>query len=529
MALLFLAATGVRADEKDAASSPRQETGFPVATPESQGMSEKALDSLAAVVRHSFEKDQIVGAELLVIKNRRTVLHEVVGWRDRENKTLMTHNTIFNIRSMTKPLTGAAIQILIDRGDLKLSDRASKYIPGFDNAKSNGITIEQLLAHRSGLPLSAFTIGPRQFKDLQAIANTVGEKGPQFPPSSKFWYSDAGSDVLGAIVEKTSGKTLDEFWHRNLLDPLAMHDTFCAIDRIDKQSEPRWGRLASLYMAGQSQNKGWFPFWKPTGKPLYPFAWGSQTLYSTPADYARFLAMWMDDGMVKDKRILSAAAIARTLTPVSNMKSLGSDRPYPTGFPGFDTFYGQMSVLYKKSDAPQEAKPVVIGHSGSDGTWAWAWPEQDLMVFYFTQSRGQRTGIGLEFRINRLLIQPKAPKTELRVTAENDPSLSRVIGEWEGKIEIGKTRAQQILWRFEISDSGELVGFMGPANRGVAWIPMQNLVLTDSEISFDVKSQKGKYKGLLTEDKVSGTWSQRGGSRPMKMTKINFDRQVGEE
>ena len=84
---------------------------FPSATPESQGLSSESLKKLSDNVRGYLDADQIVGAELVVIKNRRTVLHEVFGWRDREDKAEMEKNTRFNLRSMTKPLTGAAAQI----------------------------------------------------------------------------------------------------------------------------------------------------------------------------------------------------------------------------------------------------------------------------------------------------------------------------------------------------------------------------------------------------------------------------------
>jgi CubicO group peptidase (beta-lactamase class C family) len=70
-------------------------------------------------------------------------------------------------------------------------------------------------------------------------------------------------------------------------------------------------------------------------------------------------------------------------------------------------------MLYADSGSPAEAKPVAFGHAGSDGTWAWAWPEHDLMVLYFTQSRGNRTGIALERAIERLLINTKPARNDL--------------------------------------------------------------------------------------------------------------------
>ena len=86
---------------------------------------------------------------------------------------------------------------------------------------------------------------------------------------------------------------------------------------------------------------GWLKIWKPEDKPFYPFAWGSQTLYSTPIDYAKFLAMLMDQGKVGDHQILSAAAVERMLEPVSEMKVLGGDAEYPTEFNGLQAYYGQ--------------------------------------------------------------------------------------------------------------------------------------------------------------------------------------------
>lgn len=383
------------------------------ALPESQGLSSDALQRLASTVGRYVEEDRIVGAELLVIRNRHTVLHEAFGWRDREDEIPMQQNTIFNIRSMTKPLTGAAAQILIDEGKLSLQDRAADYLPGFDNDNSRVITVEQLLTHWSGLPLTILT-RVDEYNDLYSMANAIGERGPQFEPGSRFWYSDAGTDVLGAIVEVVSGVRLDEFVRQRVLEPLSMNDTFVATDPDDS----RWNRIASLYMG---QPGSWVRVWTPRTGPFYPFAWGSQTLYSTPMDYARFLAMWMNGGAVDDNRVLSSDAIARTLTPVSELTAMGSNARVPTEYPGLTTHYGQMSQLWVDSSGAQSAKPIVIGHGGSDGTIAWAWPELDLMVLCFTQSRGQTTWIRLERVIDQLLIHPGVEENEPELFEEYQP------------------------------------------------------------------------------------------------------------
>jgi len=121
---------------------------LPQADPEIHGIPTAALEELSATIHKHFEDDYIVGAEFLVMKGGHIVMHEAYGWMDREGLKPMEPNTIFNIRSMTKMLTGASAQILIDEGRLRLDDKVSQYLPGFDNTRSGGITIEQLLRGR---------------------------------------------------------------------------------------------------------------------------------------------------------------------------------------------------------------------------------------------------------------------------------------------------------------------------------------------------------------------------------------------
>ena len=384
------------------------------ADPDAQGVPAAAIEELSATIQGYFAQDYIVGAELLIIKSGQILLHDTYGWKDRELLRPMEPNTIFNIRSMTKMLTGASAQILIDEGRLRLTDKVAWYLPGFDNPNSGGITIEQLLTHRSGLPLSIIT-GLNEYPDLYSFGNSIGERGPEFPPGSKFWYSDAGSEALGAVVEVVSGGTLDRFVQERLLGPLEMNDTFYL-------TEPQapLDRFASLYVGTPGS---WQKWWTP-GEPFYPFAWGSQSLYSTPADYARFLSLLSNGGTWKGERILSEEAVRRILTPASVMTNLGSDMPAPTGFPFTQVYYGQMSVLNISGDGQLQ----VFGHSGSDGTWAWAFPEQDMMILYFTQSRGQVTGIRLETDLDRLLVHPEyAPPPE--IVEKYQPYLGTYISE----------------------------------------------------------------------------------------------------
>jgi len=367
---------------------------FPAASPNTQGVNPAALERLSDLVNGFVDADEIVGGELLVIKNRRTILHEVFGTDDRAENQRMPRDTIFSIRSMTKPLTGAMAQILVDEGVLQLSEHVAKYIPAFDTDASRGITIEHLLTHRSGLPMRS--PGPlwsnyASYNDVREIADYWGKHGPRlFKPGEQYHYADANVDTLAAVIQQATGKPAERLIKRRLLEPLGMQDTIPLLREGDK----RLNRVATKYAGGRGR---WRPFWKWNGKPYFSFPMFAQGFYSTPSDYARFLAMIADGGKVAEQRILSEAAIKRIMTPVSQTTM-------PTGFAGLDSSYGQLMHLYG-----QQGEVTVFGHSGSDGTYAWVWPGQDLMVLYFTQSRGSITMTRMEAVLDSLLGRPIDP------------------------------------------------------------------------------------------------------------------------
>jgi len=379
--------------------SPNQHAGcpFPTATPESLGVSAGALARLSELVTGFVDTEEIVGAELLIIKNRRTVMHEVYGLDIPDGDQRLVKNTIFSIRSMTKPLAGVIVQILIDDGALKLSDPVSKYLKSFDNDRSRDITIEHLLTHRSGLPMRS---AGRLWSDYSCyqrigeVADYWGEYGPKlFPPGERYHYADANVDTLGAIIEQVTGETAESLIERRLFRKLGMNDSIALL----KEGDSRLTRLAGKNAGGRGR---WKQFWRWQGAPYFSFPMFAQGFYSTTLDYAIFIQMLMDGGMANDTRLLSKAAIARILTPVSQTTM-------PTGFAGLNPSYGQLMQLYDKA-----GKVVAFGHSGSDGTYAWAWPEQNLMILYFTQSRGSVTMTRMEAVIDSLLARPVKSKND---------------------------------------------------------------------------------------------------------------------
>lgn len=425
----ILAAALVASAFSSRADSPASADPFPAASPESVGVSAADLQSICGQIQKWVDDEDAVGAEIHIIKNRRTVLHKGFGWMDRENKVPMKPDSIFCVRSMTKPVVGAAIQILVDEGKIAIDDPAAKYLPSFDNDKSRAIMIRHLLNHTSGLPLTLKSKGLGGYADIREIAAEAGEHGPDFPPGSGFHYSDEGADALGAIVEQVSGRPLDEFVRTRLLEPVGMKDAMCVL----KPGDERWSRISCNYMGTKGN---WQKYWDNTKTDIiFPIFLASQGLYCSTTDYARFLALWMDMGKTPapgGERILSEDAVRRAVAPAVPFNGI------PTSFDGCEMNYGQNWMIYKQAaPTPSASSPAassqaatasslpMFGHGGSDGTYALAVPDRDLIVLYFTQSRGGTTALSIESVLRPLIGQPplKQPAAAALTAQETEPYL----------------------------------------------------------------------------------------------------------
>jgi hypothetical protein len=174
-------------------------------TDERLTLSAEALRAVSAGVRQLVEDNEAVGAEVLLLHHGEVVLHEAFGWADMDRRIPLSPNTIACVRSMTKPLIGTAIAMLIDEGKLSPGDPASKYLPAFANDRSRAITIEQLLTHTAGFPLTLVNKPLSAYRGQRDLADEAGRTGPDGPPGS-FRYSDTDSETLAAIVSQVSGQ-----------------------------------------------------------------------------------------------------------------------------------------------------------------------------------------------------------------------------------------------------------------------------------------------------------------------------------
>ncbi len=393
---------------------------FPPDAPEAQGVDPAALARLEGLVQGFVERDEVVGAELLVIQRGRTVLHGAYGWRDREEQRPMEPNTLFCVRSMTKPLVGTAIQMLLEEGKLEPSSRLGELWPAFDVETTRGITVEHLLTHTSGFPLSLLL--DQDLKQLEGIEHValLGTKAElEFTPGERFGYSDQNSDTLAALVGRLGGMPVETFLRERILAPLGMTDTVTVM----REGEPLRARTASSYGGARG---GWARFWSPADPPLFPFFLGSQGLYSTPMDYARFRDLWVHKGRADAGRLLAPRFVRHALEPA--VPTIG----VVSGFEALETWYGQQWEVWQRRTEDGALEVVGFGHSGSDGTWAWAFPDRDLMAFYFTQSRGNVTGMELERELERSFLgastpEPVAPALEPLIGLYHDARQDRYV------------------------------------------------------------------------------------------------------
>jgi CubicO group peptidase (beta-lactamase class C family) len=309
----------------------------PPGKPEDVGLSAERLHRINDVVQSYIDSHQISGAVTMVSRRGRIAHFEAQGLMDLESKTPMRKDAIFRMASMSKPVTGVAILMLMEEGKLRLGDPVSRFIPEFKSTKvaiarplppgpppapgqpprepeiytvpaDREITIRDLLTHTSGLESGGAgaregaRIAPRDTK--KALAEYVPQLGAvpvDFQPGTKWQYSPlAGIETLGRIVEITSGQTFDRFLKDRIFDPLGMKDTAFF------PTDDRASRVVTLYRrASMGLERTETPGWLAT-RTLFS---GGGGLWSTADDYMQFAQMLVNGGVLNGQRLLSPRTI----------------------------------------------------------------------------------------------------------------------------------------------------------------------------------------------------------------------------
>lgn len=339
--------------------------------PEDVGMSSAVLSGALGLYEEAVERGDLVGAVVLVARKGRIVLHEAVGWMDKERGLPMERSTMFRMASNTKPVVAAAIAQLVERDKLEYGDLVREYIPEWDNYRAGFITIGQLLSHTGGLRISSLFLQPLMEPSpehpdaptLQLEAARFGIVGAAVPPGDSYGYSNPGYNTLGALVEIASGKLLEDQLREALYEPLGMADSYN--HRTGHEVDGKLDRVGAVYYRRGNDGE-WLQGGTPGGPVAYPFARASGGMISTAWDYAIFCQMFLNRGVYDGVRYLQPETVELMTSPKIHIAGEGSESSY----------YG---YGWRLADGTYR-------HGGSDGTNAWVDPERRIIGLVFTQT-----------------------------------------------------------------------------------------------------------------------------------------------
>jgi CubicO group peptidase (beta-lactamase class C family) len=340
------------------------------------------IPGVTAAIQKSLDAHEIAGAVTLVIDKEKIVHFETHGFADVATQRPMSADTLFNLMSMTKPITATAILMLLDEGKLSLTDPVEKFIPEFANLKTPSgkpahLTLTQILTHTSGLGEA----GPaaREAHTLADLIPLFLAAPMQYEPGSKWQYCQSGINTAARIVEIASGQTFPEFLQTRLFQSLGLQITHYP-------TAAQIPLLATPYTKNKDNGQLEAFVSKPPAPGSRP-ATGNAGLYATAHDYARFCQMLLNGGSLDGKRYLSAEAMKFLTIPQTG--------DLPTGFFQNDT-YGQHGKDYGWGIAtcivkhPHEGvasmlSPGTYGHGGAWGTQAWIDPVKGVAYILMVQ------------------------------------------------------------------------------------------------------------------------------------------------
>ena len=315
---------------------------------------------LDSAIEQAIREDRIPGAVLLLGHNGTTVHRKAYGRRAVAPRSeAMTVDTIFDCASLTKVIaTTSSLMKLFEQGKLRLDDRVTEYLPEFQGGKSP-ITIRNLMTHFSGLRPD-LDLKPAWSGYETGIRMALSDK-PTAAPGAHFVYSDINFLLLGEIVRRLSGQSLDRFAHQNIFEPLGMIDSMfqppaSLRDRIAPTETPLRGVVHD-----------------PTARSMGGVA-GDAGLFSTADDLARFCEMMLGKGSRQGVRIFSPLTVEKFTTPQSP-----PDQPILRGL-GWD-------IDSPYSSNRGELFPIgSYGHTGFTGTSVWIDPNSQSYVILLTNS-----------------------------------------------------------------------------------------------------------------------------------------------
>jgi CubicO group peptidase (beta-lactamase class C family) len=353
-------------------------------------------------MEHFIAEKTVAGTVTLVAHGGKIVEFDALGMADIEASRPMQKNTIFQIMSMTKPVTAIGIMMLAEQGKLALRDPVEQYLPEFRGQKvaanvgpdsgrlsmpDHPITIRDLLTHTAGIQDSA----PAEIHDYPQLMNVpladvvrhLAKQPLLFQPGTQWSYSSPGIEILGRLIEVCSGQKYEDFIQEHILGPLGMKDSFfypppdkiARIAMVYVQKDGQLVRAPGTILAGDPS--------KYRKGAVFPApGWG---LYSTAEDLLHLYRMMLNNGVYEGRRYLSPFSVhlmteahTSAIHPVGWMR--GAD--YGLAWEVVTDPLGELAGHSKGS----------YGHGGAFGTQGWIDPANDLISILLIQRADGGTG-----------------------------------------------------------------------------------------------------------------------------------------
>jgi CubicO group peptidase (beta-lactamase class C family) len=395
---------------------------LPTAAPADVGIGR--TDRITQFFKADTDAKRIPGAVVMIARNGKVVYHEAFGVRDPATGAPMQKDSIFRMYSMTKPVTGVAVLMLMEEGKIRLTDPISKYLSALKNPKvmvetvdrqgrrvtstvpaDREITIQDLMRHTSGITYGAghsaaeeamtkagigLQLAGSGDKPLsqrmtdQQMVEELGKLPLMFQPGTS-WEYGRSIDVLLALVEVVSGQRADVFMDQRIFKPLGMTDTFFNVpaDKLDRVAQPGpdpdTHETAKLTDVSQQRT----------------FLGGGEGLLSTASDYMRFALMLANNGEGNGVRLLSRKTV-ELMTSDHLLPALSRGPNFAPG-PGYG-FGLTVAVRTQPGMSGYEGSVGEYNWGGAAGTAFWVDPKEKLVPIMLIQAPGQRLYYRFAFR-----------------------------------------------------------------------------------------------------------------------------------
>ena len=392
----------------------------PTAKPEEVGLSSERLQRIDQMIQRRIAAGDLTGAVTIVARRGKVVHLNAHGVMDLESKKPMNNGSMFRIASMTKPVIGVAVMMLVEEGKLRLSDPVSRYITEFRGmrvavAEGGGragaagaapkfytvpatreITIKDLLTHVSGLGSGAMgdsdiaKVARKEGEKLADYIPRLGTTALEFQPGSRWTYSpSAGFETLGRIIEIASGVPLDQFLRQRIFDPLGMKDiTFWPNDA-------QWTRVATVYARG-ANGLTKSPQANDTMSRGVYFR-GSGGLFSTAEDYIPLGVMLSNGGQLNGKRLLSRKTV-EMMTAAHVPDTLA-------GRAGGEGYGLSVRVVTDHAKRGTMLSDGTYGWSGAHGTHFFVDPKEGLVGILMVQTSNGEVNRDFEDLVAQAVIE----------------------------------------------------------------------------------------------------------------------------